>query len=106
MTLADLVASPLPLADLRGLALLFSADLRDRLIAVQSQYGRPQLTVYPAGPTIDGRYYHCADIVAEVQAGGMYCAGFAHLDASRFAEVAVVPLAEAVALLPQETPPA
>jgi hypothetical protein len=100
MTLADLISSPLPLAQLRGLALVFSDDLRDRLVAVQSQHGRPQFTVFPAGPTTDGRYYHCADIIAEVGSGGIYHAGFSHLDASRFDEVEVIPLADAVALLP------
>ena len=100
MTLADLLASPRPLAELRTLAVLFSAELRDRLVAVQEQYGRPEFTVFPAGPTSDGRYYHCADILAETQPGGIYGAGFTHLDAGRFDEVQVVPLADAVALLP------
>jgi len=100
MTLADLIASPVPLSELRGLALLFTADLRDRLVAVQSEYGRPEFTAFPAGPTSDMRYYHCADILSETQPGGIYGAGFAHLDVSRFSEVQVVPLADAVALLP------
>lgn len=105
MTLADLIASPMPLSELRGLALLFTADLRDRLVAVQSEYGRPEFTAFPAGPTSDGRYYHCADILAETQSGGIYSAGFAHLDASRFNEVEVVPIADAVALMPQPQEP-
>ena len=105
MTLADLLAAPRPLAELRGLALLFTAELRDRLVAVQSEYGRPEFTVFPAGPTTDGRYYHCADILAETQPGGMYRAGFAHLDASRFNEVQVVPVEDATALMPQPQGP-
>lgn len=102
MTLADLLTSPRPLDELRGLALVFSPELRDRLVAVQLEHGRPEFTVYPAGPTNDGRYYHCADIIAEVGSGGIYHAGFSHLDASRFGEVAVIPLADAVALLPAD----
>lgn len=102
MTLADLLTSPRPLEELRGLALVFSSDLRDRLVAVQQEHGRPQYTVFPAGPTADGRHYHCADILAEVGSGGIYHAGFSHLDASRFGEVAVMPLADAVALLPPD----
>lgn len=104
MTLADLISMPAPLDQLQGLALVFSADLRDRLVAVQGEHGRPQLTVYPAGPTTDGRYYHCADILEEVGAGGMYGAGFAHLDNSRFVDVAVIALADAVAMLPVNPP--
>lgn len=106
MTLADLIASPRPIAELRGLALLFSAELRDRLVAVQAEYGRPEFSVIPAGPTTDGRYYHCADLLAETRPGGIYGAGFSHLDSARFSEVIVLPIGEAVALLPQETPPA
>ena len=105
MTLADLLVSPRPLAELRGLALLFTAELRDRLVAVHSEYGRPEFTVFPAGPTSDGRYYHCADILAEAQPDGIYGAGFAHLDASRFDEVEVVPIADAMALMPQPQEP-
>jgi hypothetical protein len=105
MTLADLLASPRPLAELRGLAVVFSSELRDRLVAVQSEHGRPQFTVFPAGPLADGRYYHCADILAEVGSGGIYHAGFSHLDASRFGEIAVVPLSEAAALLSPDTAP-
>lgn len=100
MTLADLLTSPRPLEELRGLALVFSPELRDRLVAVQLEHGRPQYTVFPAGPTTDGRFYHCADILAEVGYGGIYHAGFSHLDASRFDEVEVMPLADAVTLLP------
>lgn len=105
MTLADLLVSPRPLAELRTLAILFSAELRDRLVAVQAKYGRPEFTVFPAGPTTDGRYYHCADILAEAQPDGIYGAGFAHLDASRFDEVEVVPIADAMALMPQPQEP-
>ena len=104
MTLADLLASPLPLEQLRGFALVFDAALRDRLIAVQSEHGTAPYTVFPAGPLSDGRYYHCADILTEVGQHGIYGAGFSHLDASRFGEVAVVPLADAVARLPVEPP--
>ena len=104
MTLAELISSPPPLAQLRGMALVFSASLRDRLVAVQSQYGDDTFTVFPAGPLADGRYYHCADILSEVGPRGIYGAGFAHLDASRFNEIEVLPLVDAVALLPPDPP--
>lgn len=102
MTLADLLANPRPIEELRALALVFSASMRQRLIDVQSQYGNPQFGADPAGPLTDGRYYHCADILSEVGPGGIYAAGFAHLDSSRFDEIEVLPLADALALLPVE----
>jgi len=101
MTLADLMPQlPLFAEYGRQYALVFSASLRDRLVEVQSQYGKPTFSAIPAGPLTDGRYYHCADILSEVGPGGIYAAGFAHLDSGRFDEIAVVPLADAVALLP------
>lgn len=105
MTLVDLLPQ-LPLSAGYGsqYALVFGTALRDRLVEVQSQYGDQRFTVLPAGPLTDGRWYHCADILSEVGADGIYCAGFAHLDPSRFAEIEVVPMTEAVALLP--APPA
>lgn len=99
MTLADLLAAlPTP-AELAGLALVFDADLRDRLVAVQSQHGDQRFTANPAR-LADGRYMHQASILTECRPGGLYWGGFSHLDSSRFAEIAVVPYASAVAMLP------
>lgn len=99
MTLTDLLAA-MP-TDLSGLALVFDQELRDRLVAVQAEYGNPRFTAFPAA-LIDGRYMHLAGILKECQPGGLYYAGFSQLDAGRFDEIAVVPLADAVALLPSE----
>jgi hypothetical protein len=94
MTLAD-YALPIPYSQAKTLALVFSPELRDRMVAVQSQYGRPDVTCYPAGPLPDGRYWHSGDMVSEyaIAPGGMYAASFAHLDSSRFDEIEVVPIA-------------
>jgi hypothetical protein len=99
MTLADLLAA-MP-TDLSGLALVFDAELRDRLVAVQAEYGDPRFTAYPAALT-DGRYMHLASILTECQPGGLYHAGFSQLDPARFSEIAVIDYADAVALLPQD----
>lgn len=103
MTLADLLTSPPSPAELAGLALVFDADLRDRLVAVQAEHGDPRFTAYPAQLT-DGRYMHQASILTECQPGGLYHAGFSHLDAARFSEIEVIDYAEAVALLPVPEP--
>jgi hypothetical protein len=101
MTVADLLPLlPMPYADARELGLVFDAELADRLAAVQAEtpsrhYARPtRLT--------DGRYLLCGDLLSEVGPGGLYAAGFARLDASRFDEIAVMPWAEAVAILPAD----
>lgn len=99
MTLADLLAHPVPPAELVGLALVFEADLRDRLEAVQAEFGNPRFTAHPAA-LADGRFMHQASILTECQPGGLYFAGFSRLDANRFNEIEVVSYADAVALLP------
>jgi hypothetical protein len=101
MTLADLLAA-MP-TDLSGLALVFDAELRERLVAAQAEHGDPRFTAYPALLT-DGRYMHQAGILTECQPGGLYYVGFSHLNAARFDEIEVVPLADALALLPADSP--
>lgn len=99
MNLADLIAVQLSPAELRGLALVFDQELRDRLVSVQAEYGDPRFTAYPAR-LADGRYMHQASILTECQPGGLYHAGFSRLDAERFDEIAVIDYEDALALLP------
>jgi len=101
-TVAELLPYlPLP-ADYAGQwGLAFGADLAARLAEVQAEhpsqhYARPTLLT-------DGRYLLRGALLAEVPTG-LYGPGFNHLDASRFDEIAVVPLADAVALIPAPPP--
>ena len=80
-------------------AVVFSAALAQRLALVQAEHGDPRHVPYPV-PLTDGRYMLSADILTECVPGGLVFGGFSHLDASRFDEIEVVPMAEAVALLP------
>jgi hypothetical protein len=98
MTLSD-VQFPVALSWARQYALVFDADLSARLQQVQSEHGDPRHVPVPA-PLTDGRFMLNADILTECVPGGILWAGFSHLDAGRFDEIAVVPLAEALALLP------
>ena len=104
MTLADLLADMPSPTELTQLALVFSEELRDRLVAVQAEHGNPRFTAYPAALS-DGRYMHQASILLACQPGGPYYAGFSHLDASRFDEIAVMPWDDAVALAPKRNGP-
>lgn len=104
MTLADLLADMPSPTELTRLALVFSEELRDRLVTVQADYGDPKFTAYPAALS-DGRYMHQASILIGCQPGGIYHAGFSHLDASRFDEIAVIPWNDAVALTPKRNGP-
>ena len=102
MTLSDLT---LPVSYEWGVAhaLLFDVALARRLAEVQGQHGDPRHVPAPRTLT-DGRYMLTADILTECLPGGLVYGGFSQLDAKRFDEIAVVPLAEALALLPPDPP--
>lgn len=100
MTLAE-IGLPVALEWGRQHALLFAADLAQRLAAVQAEYGDPRHVPNAAALT-DGRFMLTADILTECLPGGLVYGGFSQLDAGRFDEIEVVPLADALALLPAE----
>jgi hypothetical protein len=102
MTLADVT---LPVTYEWGVAhaLVFDAALAQRLAEVQAQHGDPRHV--PALRTLtDGRFMLTADILTECLPGGLVYGGFSQLDAGRFSEIEVVPLADALALLPADSP--
>jgi hypothetical protein len=100
MTLADVT---FPVAYEWGVAhaLVFDAALAQRLAEVQAEHGDPRHVPAPRLLT-DGRFMLTADILTECLPGGIVYGGFSHLDARRFDEIEVVPLANVVALLPSE----
>lgn len=100
MTLAD-ITFPVDLQWSKGYALVFDAALAQRLAEVQAEHGDPR-HVPNARPLTDGRFMLNADILTECLPGGLVYAGFSRLDAGRFADIEVVPMAEAVALLDDE----
>jgi hypothetical protein len=95
MTLSQMLSTPLPdTAALQTLGIVFDAALAQKMVNYHSWYGDPRCTVYPAA-LADGRWCHVADILPQCLAeGGIYAAGFARLDATNFASVDVVPLAD------------
>ena len=103
MTLSDIT---LPVSYEWGVAnaLLFDVALAQRLGEVQDEHGDSRHVPSPRSLT-DGRFMLTADILTECLPGGLVYGGFSQLDAGRFSEIEVVPLAEALALLPVETPP-
>lgn len=98
MTLSDI---ELPVTYEWGIshALVFGSALAQRLAEVQGEHGDPR-HVPAARSLIDGRFMLTADILTECLPGGLVYGGFSQLDAERFDEIEVLPLAEAVGLLP------
>jgi hypothetical protein len=103
MTLSDLT---FPVSYEWGVAhaLLFDVALAQRLAEVQGQHGDPRHVPSPRSLT-DGRWMLTADILTECLPGGLVYGGFSQLDAGRFSDIEVVPLADALALLPVEPSP-
>ncbi len=101
MTLADLT---LPISDAaaKGYALVFSTDLAARLAELHAEYGSPNCVPVPR-VLADGRLMLCADLLTEVEPGGLLNAMWKAADMSvLLPAVEVIPWADAVALLPHD----
>jgi hypothetical protein len=103
MTLADLIQQPVSYETAKNLALVFSPELAAQLAAVQSEHGNPRHVASPVD-LVDGRKMLCADLLTEVGPGGMYATGFGFLPTELFPLVEVIPMADAIALLPKPEP--
>ena len=103
MLLRDL-SLPINDADARGLALVFSPALAMRLGQLHAAYGSTNCVPVPVTLT-DGRLMLCADVLTEVQPGGLLAAMWAASDqATLGASVEVIPWGDAVAMLPEPEP--
>lgn len=101
MTLADVT---LPITYEWGMAhaLLFSPALAQRLAELHAQHGRPDCNASPVSLT-DGRLMLTADILTATEPGGYLHEMWQAADLSiLLPAVEVVPLADAMALLPGE----
>jgi hypothetical protein len=103
MTLADIL---LPVEYEWGVthALLFDAALAQRLGELHAEHGRPDCRATPRLLT-DGRLMLTADILTAIAPGGYLHAMWEAADkAILLPAVEVVPLSDALALLPPESP--
>jgi len=103
MLLRD-ISLPIAAEDARGLAVVFSSSLAERLAQLHAQYGSPNCVPKPV-LLADGRLMLCADVLTEVMPGGLLAEMWAHADHSVLGEsVEVIPWEEAVAMLPPPEP--
>lgn len=104
MTLSDIT---LPVTYDWGIshALLFSPALVARLAELHAEYGRPDCIAMPV-TLADGRLMLSADILTAVEPGGWLHEMWVHADMEvLLPSVEVVPIADAVNLLPQLSEP-
>jgi hypothetical protein len=103
LTLAD-ITLPVTYEWGQQYGLLFHATLAQRLAELHAQYGRPDCFPIPVA-TSDGRFFLQADILTATDPGGYLHAMWEAADKSvLLPAVEVVPIADAVALLPADSP--
>jgi len=101
MKLADLTL-PISYADARGLALVFTPQLAARLAQLHSEHGSTNCVPVPRTLS-DGWLMLCADVLTEIEPGGLLHAMWQAADQAVLgASVEVMPWADAVALLPPD----
>jgi hypothetical protein len=101
MTLADLTL-PISYEAARQYALVFTAQLAGRLAQLHAEHGSPNCVPVPRVLT-DGRLMLSADVLTEIEPGGLLHAMWAAADQAVLgASVEVMPWADAVALLPPD----
>lgn len=101
MNLPELLATAPDLTTLQSLALVLSPALHDDLVAVQDQLPDRACAVQ-ALPLVDGRWMLGADLLSEIDPGGLYADGFGRLPVTAFPTVEVLSIAEALSLRPAE----
>lgn len=103
MTLGDLTL-PISYEAARGYALVFTPQLAARLAELHAQYGSNKCRTVPRVMT-DGRLMLSADVLTEIEPGGLLHAMWEAADKAVLnAAVEVLPWADAVALLPPPPP--
>ena len=101
MTLGDLTL-PISYEDARGYALVFTPQLAGRLAELHGLHGSNKCRPVPRVMT-DGRLMLSADVLTEIEPGGLLHDMWAAADKAVLnASVEVLPWAEAVALLPPD----
>ena len=101
MTLND-ITLPISGDEARGLALVFTPSLARRLAELHAAFGSTNCIPVPSQLT-DGRLMLGADLLTEVEPGGLLHAMWQAADQAVLLQaVDVVPMAEALALLPAD----
>lgn len=103
MTLAN-IQFPIPISQARKLALVFTPQLAGRLAELHALHGSPNCVPVPRVLT-DGRLMLSADVLTEIEPGGLLHAMWEAADKQVLGQaVEVIPWADAVALLPPDPP--
>jgi len=103
MTLGDLTL-PISYEEAKQYALVFDATLAQRLAEVHAEHGSNKCRPVPR-VLVDGRLMLCADLLTEIEPGGLLHAMWEAADKDILnAQVEVIPWADALSLLVPDPP--
>jgi len=102
MTLSDLIL-PMPLADCKDLVLVYSYEIAVTLYDLQQLYGDPRHVCY-GRQLVDGRWMINGEILSMIGPHDLFGWAYQHINnTSLMNQIEVIPLAEALLLLPVST---
>lgn len=104
MTLAD-IALPSPYSECKDLALVYDYSTAVEWYTLQQEHGDPR-HVAGGQQLADGRWMMGGHLLSELHPGGILAWALPHLTPEFMAQVEVIPMAEAEALLPEPEPTA
>ena len=102
MTLSDLTL-PMAHADCRDLALVYPHEVAVALYEIQETHGDPRHICYGRQLT-DGRWMIDGEVLSAVGPGDLFGWIAAQMTPELMAQIEIIPLADALALLPPEAP--
>ena len=102
MLLSELTL-PVPYEECKELVMAYDYATASEWYAIQQEHGDPRHVAIGQQLT-DGRWIMCGGVLSELHEGGILAWALPHLTPEWMANVEIVPLADAVALLPPESP--
>jgi len=103
MLLSELTL-PVPYAECKDLAIVYSYEVAVAWYTIQKEHGDPR-HVGVGLPLSDGRWMMFGEILSEMYPGGIIGWAVEYLTPEIMSQIDVIPLSEAVALLPDTNPP-
>ena len=98
------VTLPVPYDECKDLALVYDYATASEWYAIQQEHGDPRHVAIGQQLT-DGRWIMCGGVLSELHEGGILAWALPRLTPEWMANVEIIPLAEALALLPVTPPP-
>jgi len=103
MTLADLTL-PMPYDECKDLALVYDYATAAEWYTIQQEHGDPR-HVAGGQQLTDGRWMMGGHLLSELHEGGILAWAVPHLLLGWMSRVEIIPLADAIALLPESPSP-